>query len=71
MAAARKCDICGKFYEPYNNVRDPGKPNGIRFLNIASDTTFWDHEKLDCCPECIDSIKTHLENIKYLATLPS
>lgn len=56
MAAARKCDICGRFYEPYNNVRDPAKPNGIRLLNIASDTTFWDHEKLDCCSECMSVI---------------
>ena len=40
MAAARKCDICGKFYEPYNNVREPAIPlsgitkNSIAVLNV-------------------------------------
>ena len=36
MAIAKKCDICGKYYELYNVARNASKPNGFMVVNIDS-----------------------------------
>ena len=71
MAAARKCDICGKFYEPYNNMyidyscrKNPDHTNGFTLLNIVNDGDFATTNIQDCCPECMESIKRYIESLK-------
>ena len=34
MALAKKCDVCGKLYERYNEANNIKDVNGIMFLNI-------------------------------------
>lgn len=64
MALARKCDICGVFYEPYNEKRDSENPNTICFGNTDDTTDSW-NDPMDCCPECMSSIKAHIESLKH------
>lgn len=64
MAAAKKCDICGKLYESYTTEIHFGRinidGNGIRFArdnNLGTNT-------IDCCPDCMESIMLHLKNLR-------
>ena len=61
---AKKCDICGTFYSGYNMLADPDKTNGIMFLNIGYESHYYSHKPIDCCPDCIASIKKHIEHLK-------
>lgn len=63
MASAKKCDICGKLYELYNDKDDVEKPNGLMFLNIDAYRKYFGHDIVDCCPECMSLI------IDFIATL--
>lgn len=64
MSLAKKCDICGKFYEyyesPYMGFRSI---NGISFINIDHTQVYSTKVTRDCCPECMDSIKQHIESL--------
>lgn len=65
MAKAKKCDICGKFYEMYNVRQDSRKPNGFQMLNIDADgRCYFSGPTVDCCPECMASIQNHIESLK-------
>lgn len=64
MAFAKKCDICGKLYEVYNMKQNSEKTNGIMFLNIDETRSYYSHRAIDCCPECMKSIKDHIEELK-------
>ena len=61
---AKKCDICGVFYSGYNMLDNPDKTNGIMFLNIGYESHYYSHKPIDCCPDCITSIKKHIEHLK-------
>lgn len=68
MAVARKCDICGTYYEPYN-IAESGnevkkKNNGIAFLSIDNNDRYFTGERIDCCPTCLESIKKHINGLK-------
>lgn len=52
MAAARKCDRCGKLYEPYNLKDDSKHINGIIFVNVDEQRKYYDHGIIDLCPDC-------------------
>lgn len=64
MAAARQCDICGNTYPMYNTKRDKDKTNGIVLVNIDEQGQYWTNPKMDCCPECMESIKAHINMLK-------
>ena len=36
MAIAKKCDICGKLYERYNEERNAENPNAVQFVSDDS-----------------------------------
>ena len=55
MAAAKKCDRCGKLYELYNIKNDSKNINGIMTVNIDHYGEYYDHKPKDLCPECKDS----------------
>ena len=57
MAAAKKCDICGKLYEEYNFKQSKYNFNGFMLLNIDYGPT------CDCCPKCIKSIRGHINSL--------
>lgn len=61
MSIAKKCDVCGKLYEPYNTSNTKDNPNGIMFLNIDNAQKYFSHKAMDCCPDCISKIKKMLK----------
>ena len=64
MANAKKCDVCGKFYKPYNEKQNDKKVNGFMFLNINTQMKYWSHNAYDCCPDCMDRIKNFIDTLK-------
>ena len=64
MAIAKKCDFCGSLYEQYNIRNDSSKTNGISLLNIDAQQKYFIHGPYDCCPNCMESIKNHIESLK-------
>lgn len=64
MAIAKKCDICGKLYELYNIKNDGNKTNGLMFLNLDANRKYYGHESIDCCPECMNSIRNHVDALR-------
>ena len=65
MAKAKKCYVCGKYYDIYNSEAKNEKANGIQF--IVKDT--YDHifvldNILDLCPRCMESINEHIKFLK-------
>ena len=62
MAAARKCDICGKLYEPYG--LKVGDTNGISFVRIDWNRNYTNQNILDCCEECLNAIEELIKNRK-------
>lgn len=64
MAIAKQCDICGKLYAIYGFKRDANHPNGFMVLNIDENRKYWSGPAMDCCPECMISIRNHIESLK-------
>ena len=64
MAVAKKCDICGSFYEyeAYQGAKNHN-PNGISFVHINMIGTH-PGELIDCCPKCMHSIQVTIELLK-------
>lgn len=55
----RKCDRCGKFYEPYNTETNSGV-NGISYCRRDFTNTF--HRGcIDLCPDCMNDVKAFLK----------
>lgn len=62
MSMARKCDRCGKLYEPYNmDKRYPEGPNGIVLANIDYKQQCYTISKSDLCPECMESFNNWMK----------
>lgn len=64
MAAAKECDIYGKLYKEYNIANNENKPNGFMFLNIDNNGQYYAHKAIDCCPECMESIRNFVNKLK-------
>lgn len=69
MGFLKKCDICGKAYEPYNVAKRSAGPNGIAFANIPNCTKDPFHgtfprEIFDCCPEDMKKISDFLDSLR-------
>lgn len=64
MADAKKCDVCGKFYDHYDcvTIENGTTMNGckIRFT-AANDICCWSN--LDLCPECMTKVHNLLFDI--------
>lgn len=58
MSMAKKCDICGKFYEYYDTMVDGYPKNGIVLAVIDQKGAYgFDAEDaMDCCPDCMKTI---------------
>ena len=52
----KKCDVCGAFYEPYNNGRNDNKPNGLRVLREDKFCDIHILYRYECCPDCMNKI---------------
>lgn len=57
---ARKCDRCGKFYEPYEekDKRFQFVVNGIAFVRVKTDSSYSGagEDGHDLCPECLTAV---------------
>ena len=72
MSLARKCDICGEFYEEYTtkvNLDFPKKLertniNSLMLINKDVQNKYFSNSIIDCCPKCMKSILKHIEELK-------
>ena len=64
MALAKKCDICGKLYEEYHTQLSNNDHNGLMFLNIYHEQSYFSSVMIDCCPGCMKSIKYHIDYLR-------
>lgn len=56
MSLAKKCDICGNFYEHY------GKTNGISINRFDERGALIFTEKhIECCPTCFAKLREYLQ----------
>lgn len=63
MAIAKKCDICGKLYERYNEERNAENPNAVQFVSDDSKGKYFAYGIIDCCPDCMESILQHIKRL--------
>lgn len=64
MANAKKCDICGVFYEPYNTGAKADLSNTVSLAYEDCKGQRWTTEMYDCCPECMYEIVFLIEMVK-------
>lgn len=62
MKELKKCNICGREYEPYNTAPSEVDHNAILFMNIAMPgLAYRGNGEIECCPNCMRSIKEYLD----------
>jgi hypothetical protein len=64
MANAKKCDICGGFYDAYNDNYYNANPN---YITYGFENEYDDHcdvSLYECCPKCMFEIMFLIEMIK-------
>lgn len=64
MANAKKCDICGGFYDAYNTDYSKNDPNYIQYGFEDDKDEHWDTALHECCPKCMFEILFLIEMIK-------
>lgn len=53
---AKKCDLCGGYYEPYNMKKHATETNGFMLLNIDNGQRYFSHNATDLCPDCMNDL---------------
>lgn len=63
MANAKKCDICGEYYDHYQyvNLKNGMTLNGCMLRFATDNGTSW--SSLDLCPDCMAKVHTLLFDI--------
>ena len=66
MSLAKKCDICGKLYEPYTTECDFRGVNGIVLVFIDEEGEYGTppDTATDCCPECMKAIMYFIDGLR-------
>lgn len=66
MSLAKKCDICGKLYEPYTTECDFRGVNGIVLVFIDEEGEYGTppDTATDCCPECMKAIMQFIDGLR-------
>lgn len=65
MSLAKKCDICGKYYEDYSIVFKNEKINAFVFVETDEECRYnCSKDATDCCPECLSSITHHIRMLE-------
>lgn len=68
MADAKKCDRCGKLFEPYlvqSGFIDPRKFTELSVMEMDMDKVVNEREYFDLCDECHESFKNWLFKRTY------
>lgn len=65
MASAKKCDICGQYYEFYGKIPEENICFNTVILSQKQEVTARLVSKriFDCCPECAIKIKKTIDKI--------
>ena len=66
MSLAKKCDICGKLYEPYTTECDFRGVNGIVLVFIDEEGEYGTppDTATDCCPGCMKAIMHFIDRLR-------
>ena len=66
MSLAKKCNVCGKYYENYSMEFENDEINAFVFVE-TDEVCRYDciKDAVDCCPQCMSSI------VRYIRTLRS
>lgn len=71
MALAKKCDICGDYYDPYEVEMDGKKLNGFTWtwadVLEANEFLCPMDEAIDCCPECMRKIQHFVKTLRNVS----
>lgn len=59
MAEAKKCDVCGSFYERYNTQRNQQSPNYVELCQETKNDSITIYA-YDTCPACMDAIQAFI-----------
>ena len=59
MAVAKKCALCGSFYE-----YEAKSINGIALVHNYTNNNYYIYGMFDCCPDCMHSIQVTIELLK-------
>lgn len=63
MSVAKKCDICGKFYEP--DADDRFVNLIIKSIDKTLKAVEYTKVDVDICPECLDAVMNLLKERGY------
>ena len=63
MAFAKKCDICGSYFDDPEDIKESDQYNCIGFCSRYSCADFRKSNVLDCCPACMESIQEHINEL--------
>lgn len=65
MSLAKKCDICGKFYEHYETEVEDVNVNAIIFVKTNEECNWGTRrDAMDCCPDCLKSIIHYIDGLR-------
>ena len=65
MAEAKKCDRCGKFYEPYPTGDALGAYNSVRRARTnLFGAIVYEKDQIDLCEQCMCELNEFLNNRK-------
>ena len=65
MSLAKKCDVCGKFYEDYT-INNENKAVNAFVLVCTDEEDRWSNsdDATDCCPNCMKTIIHCIDGLK-------
>ena len=63
MANAKKCDVCGRYYDLYNvEKRMKGEePNSIILARTDREGIMHSIYKFELCPDCLSAIRNYMD----------
>lgn len=66
MALAKRCDICGKYYDYYKKIPEKGiffNTVDLCIKDEFSTNAVAAHNRIDCCPECANIVRGMIDNL--------
>ena len=64
MACAKKCDRCGKYYDPFHGRIDKCECNAIHTSNVHdTGCSYTDAKIYELCPDCFDKFSEWIHMI--------
>ena len=65
MGIARKCDVCGKLYEPYNTGAMDEGYNTLMICKRTKGSDFYQDKLIkDLCPDCMNAVVDLIDRLE-------